>query len=530
MGMYSVIVVDDEASVRERIVSFLEKRAADDFRLLGSYENGYDALMYGIPQEPDLIITDVKMPFVDGLELIERAKQELPVVQSIIISGFDSFDYAKKGIELGVVGYISKPIDYEEMATSLSKAKSKLDEYFEIAKEKEASKDDRRLDWEADIQKLLTLKDVPSAFESKLKADGIDLSGEGVLVVAFDPDKDENELTLDESEAMEGELSRLLDEEFDDLRGYSYSMPPSKVVLVVSNHPYDKEKFARRLRLVIGRFKKSSGLVISCGVSDWASLSEPFSYRKLYRHARWALEYRTVVGQGVALFYDDLQKHPSTVGKVDENEYRRLTSLILSGKADEAKDAIRRLVNAISNEDFRDSYFLIANNIVDAILKGCVALDQFYEGYMTHIEMTEMVFSARGAAAVSNAMSSIVDRISEVNGKKRKGGVDEAYEAVLNYIKENYRDRNLSLPLLASSLGYSLSYVSAILKRHDNSFTKALSSLRMEEAKKRLLQSERPIAEIALEVGYDDPYYFSHCFKKIVGKSPMEYRKNAEVS
>lgn len=528
--MYSVIVVDDESSVRERIVSFLEKRAEADFRLLGSYENGYDALMYGVPQEPDLIITDVKMPFVDGLELIERAKEELPVVQAIIISGFDSFDYAKKAIELGVVGYISKPIDYEEMSISLKKAKEKLDAYFEVAKGVDRTKKDQRLEWEADIQKLLTFKEVPASFREKLIADGIDLSGQGVLVVSFDPDKDENDLTLEESEAMESELPRLLDEEFDDLRGYSFSMPPSYVVLVVSDHPYDKERFGHRLRLVIGRLRKSTGLHISAGVSDWADLSSPFSYRKLFRHARWALEYRTVVGEGVALFYDDLQKHPSSVGKVDDNEYRKLTSLILYGKAEEAKESIRRLVSAISNSEYRDSYFLITNNILDAILKGCVALDSFYEGYMTHIEMTEMVFSARGAAAVSNAMSSIVDRITEINGKKRKGGVDEAYEAVLNYIKENYRDRNLSLPLLASSLGYSLSYVSAILKRHDNSFTKALSSLRMEEAKKRLLQSERPIAEIALEVGYDDPYYFSHCFKKIVGKSPMEYRKNAEVS
>ena len=75
--MYSVIVVDDEASVRERIVSFLRKEAKS-FRLLGEYENGYDALMYGVPQGPDLIITDVKMPFVNGLELIQNALRQRP--------------------------------------------------------------------------------------------------------------------------------------------------------------------------------------------------------------------------------------------------------------------------------------------------------------------------------------------------------------------------------------------------------------------------------------------------------------------
>ena len=525
--MYSVIVVDDEASVRERIVSFLKKEAKS-FRLLGEYENGYDALMYGVPQGPDLIITDVKMPFVNGLELIEQAKDELPVVQSIIISGFDSFDYAKRAIDLGVVGYLSKPIDYEEMASCLGKAKEKLDAYFNVVSESPSEKE--VYDYEGDLQKLLTLREIPPSFAAKLRSDGIVIEGEGVLVVSFDPDKDESELSLDEAEAIEHDLSRLLNEEFVDLSGYSFDVPPQKTCLVVSDHPYDKDLFARRLRLVIGRFKKATGLDISAGVSEWASLSSSFSYRKLYRHSKWALEYRTVVGDGVVLFYDDLQKRPSVVGKVDDNEYRRLTNFISYGHDEEAKEAMRKLVKNISKEEFRDSYFLILNNILDAVLKACVALDEFYANFMTHIEITQRVFSSRGPDAVGDFLSLIIDRVLEINRQRRTGGVDEAYEAIMDYLHAHYQDRNLNLSGMAASLGYSVSYVAVILKRHDDSFTKALSSLRMEEAKKRLLESGQPIAEIALEVGYDDPYYFSHCFKKIVGKSPLEFRKNAEAS
>ena len=171
---------------------------------------------------------------------------------------------------------------------------------------------------------------------------------------------------------------------------------------------------------------------------------------------------------------------------------------------------MRKLVKNISKEEFRDSYFLILNNILDAVLKACVALDEFYANFMTHIEITQRVFSSRGPDAVGDFLSLIIDRVLEINRQRRTG--------------------NLNLSGMAASLGYSVSYVAVILKRHDDSFTKALSSLRMEEAKKRLLESGQPIAEIALEVGYDDPYYFSHCFKKIVGKSPLEFRKNAEAS
>ena len=146
------------------------------------------------------------------------------------------------------------------------------------------------------------------------------------------------------------------------------------------------------------------------------------------------------------------------------------------------------------------------------------------------LSSADMPVAGGGPEAVGDFLSLIIDRVLEINRERRTGGVDEAYEAIMDYLHAHYQDRNLNLSGMAASLGYSVSYVAVILKRHDDSFTKALSSLRMEEAKKRLLESGQPIAEIALEVGYDDPYYFSHCFKKIVGKSPLEFRKNAEAS
>ena len=82
--MYNVIIVDDEATVRERLLGFLN-RHADEFKVIGTFENGYDAMMGGIPLEPDLIITDIKMPFISGLELIRQAKVDLPLLQAIIV-------------------------------------------------------------------------------------------------------------------------------------------------------------------------------------------------------------------------------------------------------------------------------------------------------------------------------------------------------------------------------------------------------------------------------------------------------------
>jgi two-component system response regulator YesN len=103
--------------------------------------------------------------------------------------------------------------------------------------------------------------------------------------------------------------------------------------------------------------------------------------------------------------------------------------------------------------------------------------------------------------------------------------VDEAYEHIKHFIDSNFSQSALSLDDVANELGYSVSYISAILKRHDTSFTKYLTQARMEKAKALLADPQNKLITIASEIGYDDPYYFSHCFKKYTGVSPLEYRK-----
>jgi two-component system response regulator YesN len=174
--MYKVIIADDETSVRERLLNLLKKKN-DEFEVIGSYENGYDALTSGVTLEPDLIITDIKMPYISGIELIREAKQTLPLVQSIIISGYDSFDYAKQAIDLGVISYVSKPITYNDLDEALKKAKVELDKKLNIDKniddlQKQVESSFKILQGN-DLMRLITMKDVPSAFKTKLKEEGI---------------------------------------------------------------------------------------------------------------------------------------------------------------------------------------------------------------------------------------------------------------------------------------------------------------------------------------------------------------------
>ena len=95
--------------------------------MVGCFENGFDALENGISLSPDILITDIRMPYIDGIDLIKHFKREFPLLQSIIVSGYDSFDYAKEAISLGVVGYLTKPIFKDEFIATLNKAKEIAD-------------------------------------------------------------------------------------------------------------------------------------------------------------------------------------------------------------------------------------------------------------------------------------------------------------------------------------------------------------------------------------------------------------------
>jgi two-component system response regulator YesN len=248
--MYNVIIADDEATIRERLLGFLAKMSAD-FKVVGVYENGYDALVSGVPLEPDLIITDIKMPFISGLELIRQAKVDLPLLQAIIVSGYDDFDFAKQAIDLGVIGYLSKPVTYEEIASALQKAKTELDKKLTVDKNiqdlQKKNESVLQIVQDNDLNKLVTLKSLPDNFRERLSADGIVLANRNVLFGVFDSDTEEDSLSFEESELVNYYLSQYIDEELSPYAPFRFSANGKTSIFLSSEKPFDKEGLQQAL-------------------------------------------------------------------------------------------------------------------------------------------------------------------------------------------------------------------------------------------------------------------------------------------
>jgi two-component system, response regulator YesN len=528
-NMYKVLIADDEATVRDRLVDFVG-RLPRDFKVVGVYENGYDALLNASSLSPDLIITDIKMPFIDGLELIRQAKQELPLLQAIIVSGFDTFDFAKQAIDLGVIGYITKPATFDEVQEALLKAKAELDKRLVVDKnlndlqaKKESLLDMVKGD---DLNKLVTLKNLPKNFEAKLKADGIVLTKKRLGFAIFDSDVSVDDLSYEKSELVRYYLGQYINEEFPAGDAFYFSNNGDNSLLFQAGDEVTKEVVQASFARIIAKILKTCGVSLSVGISDVGDSKDIVSYRKLYRHAKWTLEYRTVIGNNVALFYDDLASKEVAIGKVDDNDFKNVSYAILYGKLPEAKKLVSKMVETITNKEYKDSYFLIINNLLDSVLKSCVALDKLYIEYMPHLAIMNEITSQKNAKGLIKTFNTLIEKVIVINQEKRISGVDEAYASIRHFIDEHYTTSSLSLDKVADKLGYSVSYISAILKKNDTSFTKYLTQVRMEKAKSLLANPANKVVTVANEVGYDDPYYFSHCFKKYTGVSPLEYRKS----
>ena len=130
MDLYRIILVDDEEEVRQSIIRKINWTEAG-FQVVGDAENGEDAMEKVEALEPDLILTDIRMPYMDGLTLAEKVRQKYPSIKIVIFSGYDDFEYAKQAIKLNVTEYILKPVNVEELTAILKRIKSNLDEEIE---------------------------------------------------------------------------------------------------------------------------------------------------------------------------------------------------------------------------------------------------------------------------------------------------------------------------------------------------------------------------------------------------------------
>jgi len=521
--MYKLVIVEDERDVRQRLVKLIEKSGCN-FEIVAEYENGIDAYDGIISDNPDLILTDIKIPYINGIELSKKVREIYPLVKIIIITGYSEFDYAKEAANLGVLGFISKPITLDNIQDLMKKAEDSLDKEFltgsNLNKLSAFYQDNLPIIRENELYSLSKMSDVTPAFEQRLSGSNISLDYPYFVMCLFDFD----ELPEGDSERYDlafSSIRKSIGEEFDTLYDYDLFSRYEKLCLILkSNIELDTKELELRLERIILRVGRFSDMPVSAGLSSIFHNKKNFS--AMVKEANRALEYRSVMGGAKVFFFENFQS-PSAKFSVDDNMIKELGYILHTQTTEVCIEKIEMIRKSLSSS--RNSLYYAATGILNVLIRSCDDLDGLYKRCGGPDTIYRRLFEIKTDDEVYDYLKEMARLISELNDGVIVDNVERNLRLVTSYMEAHYCDPDISFESLAREVNFSVSYISALLKKKLNtSFVKMLTDLRMTKAKELLSNPSLKIIDIAEQLGYNDSYYFSHCFKKNVGKPPKEFR------
>jgi two-component system, response regulator YesN len=536
--MINILVVDDEINIREGIKNNIPWEEYG-INVSGTAENAMNALELIIFSTPDIIIMDINMPEMSGLELLEIINNRYPSIKVILISGYRDFEYAQKAVNLNAFALISKPINIEQLVSTVLKAKEIID--LQIEKLKKDDFISKRV-----TENLTILKDnfflklingkLNSMEESVLIANslGLRLEGPQYLIAIIQTDNNsssENSDKYDESLHKAIIMTKIENALQMDYNCYLFNIE-SNVGMLISGKGISKEILIQRLNEVKKWTSIEAGFVITISIGIIAIGLDKINLS--YKTALSSLDYKLVVGNNQIIDSDFINK-----GLVEEDtsinflEYLQNIeeSIILALKSDNRKE-IENIINnivdtmhkIIENNINKKSYVVFT--LAFYLYRILIYIDIY--GSNIPLEGNDIYMSLLRFSTIKEVKDYLSkyfgEIINDIEKSKRNQSGFLANKA-LEYINTNIYSY-ISLVSAAEYLNIHPNYLSKIFKNAvGESFTDYVIKAKMNEAKKILKTSSCKVYEVAETLKYNDTGYFIKLFKKVFGISPNEYRQ-----
>lgn len=546
--MLKIFLAEDEVVVRETIKRMIPWEELG-FELVGEAADGEMALPLLIRQQPDLLITDIKMPFMDGLTLARLAKKEIPGLKVVILSGYDDFNYAKQAIGIGVEDYLLKPITKNALIERLSEIRSRYEhektqkEYYEkFQREMQAyEKNSSRDFFEALVGGSMDMMEVYKRAE-KL---GLDIVAEAYNVLIFTMNCDEDfSGQRDEYSSWEAESLELLENFF---AGHSSAMLfRSNIFSYGVLLKGQRETIEENTRACVDEIRKI--LSRQDGRREWflavgQSVDRLSQIQKSYHTASRAFSQRYLYDENI-LYYDEVEtmEHPGGQAETEDNAYLQkvdvnalnpaiLQKFLSNGLQEETENFVKDYFYAIGQEPmeslvFRNYVILNVRFSVISFIKGLGCDTNEMESADTEEVLAESGKNMESAIAYAKKMISQAIEIRDQNSGNKNRSI---LKTAVDFIDSHYMDEEISLNTVANVANVSSNHFSALFSQNmGQTFIEYLTTLRMNKAKELLRCTGMRSSEIAGEIGYKDAHYFSYLFKKTQGMTPSDYRKARE--
>ncbi len=530
--MYRLLFVDDESIIREGISSCISWDSLG-FELVSMLENGQQAIEYVRTNPVDIIISDIKMPKIDGLELSRLVSGEFPQTMILLLTGYDDFEYAQEAVRYNVSEFLLKPITARELTEVLVQVKKKLDEQKQTIDEQRELKEKLERSFpllrERFLYRMISGKlDTASIEERRGYFQWTDLEGlYQIVVVDIPPTWDDlARITLYEH------LRKLLDssDEIISNRDENLVLLLQQSADAVTKCAYDSvltleqrgELLAKRAFSFIASCHDDP-VSIGCGevVDDLGLVVVS------YRGACNAVDYLRVLGHSKIMHISEIRDKKT----ISPEGFNLLSHNLLEQLKGGSRRATEQALEAIFTY-FEKHYLTLHEASFYLVRLQSQLLDFLQEMDLIRPEDEHLPLKTEFFVSINQArgfFTKMVQRIEERILEKRNDLTSSRIDKAKAIIANRYSDKDFSLKDICDELFLSTSQFSLLFKEGTGkTFVEYLTAYRIEEARMLLKSTSMRGYEIADRVGFADPRYFSIIFKKLTGMTPMEYRRSLE--
>ncbi|MDQ0886747.1 two-component system response regulator YesN [Paenibacillus sp. V4I9] len=525
--MYKMLLVDDESRQLKALANIV-RALRPEYKVYEAL-NGRLALDFIQDNPMDVIMTDIRMPEMDGLQLVEALYENKNRAKVILLTGYGEFEYAQKAIRFGIFDYIVKPFG----KSGLEKLLLKIDQVLELEYSENKRREDmaRKLDESLPVyQTHLLNKWIHGQLneaESKELEKAVGTEGTGILLIT--------ELgTSNPIEASKERIMHQMNMELKSLlksRGHVISFfldgQESTVAFVVSSK--EARLFRPKELLVIlenwiSNCKAEHGMKITVGVgAAWTEMM--VSGKSCYEQALSALQRKFFLGSGQAIFFEEMTRETSKVNPLAGQE-EELLAAIKKGDKDAMNNSINALFEPIPHLTHLNPAE-IKEDVIRLIVFQLKAAKHFIGEEEYHMSLREIriqLVSCEDYNELRYWTKKILLKMIDLYQTAGKDKNRIIVEKCMTYIQEHFAEE-LSLELIAQMYHFNTSYFSSLFKNHTGtSLSDYVIKVRMDNAKRLLTNSDHKISDIAVKIGYKDSAYFIRLFKRELGISPNKFR------
>ncbi len=528
MDKYTVLLVDDEEEVIQVIMKKLDWEQLG-FSIVGYACNGVKAFEMVEDYQPDVVMTDIKMPYMNGMQLSHRIKTQYPDTKILIFTGFDEFEYAKEAVHLEVEEYILKPVNSLELSKVFTQLKSKLD--LEISEKRNVEILQK---YYLESLPLLQANFYSMLMEGRIREEELpkfladyQLSFQGPFFCCLVVHTSVSQVPEGMNPVLLTISVRKQAEEHLGTKWQAKAFPYLENIVLIAQLGSESEiieltddcdRFCKYARHIIGA-------VVTVGIGQVCGSVAGLSGS--YASARTAVSYRVLYGASRAInMKENVPQEVSKPGQTDDARLSYLFKMIRLGSEEDIAEAVSGYLHQAAFQDRTlKQYHVDIMEMISALYRFAINQEIRTEVFPENMKVLYARLLDMDKAALEKWLTdtslSFHEELLDARNRSTKSFVSKAKE----YVHNNYADEMLSLDGVCQVLGVSNSYFSTIFKKKTgNSFIGYLTDYRMDQASRLLIETNDKSYMIARQVGYTDPNYFSYVFKRRFGVSPSRYR------